>query len=359
MFSPGHFSSLSLEDIPPPLPPSPGDILMALPPPVIPKGGDKASRTIPKVVELSVFDVLNIFRRRWFLSRTALLAHVISAQKAEDGDISWVEFNPPFHSHLVKCAVALVPRLGCPVPMVKQVMFVFILELLNREGHLAFFDLQKGGRKANNAQKEKRRLAQKRSRAAKREREREADKMAHLPTRERSCLGCGRKFNSRKTAKKHKCSDSKVVRTKEAAVEGTSSRLVPPTKPITLAAPIPPRAPIALARPVRSGMKPRPPPAAGPSRPAPPHSTIAPPVTGVLADKHDFTFRPPANATSDHILAQFIDHQTAMTLSKAKAKASSMRLRSHIFSPKEIRAAEIEEHEAEVEVARNQKRRRT
>jgi hypothetical protein len=332
---------------------------MALPPPVIPKGGDKASRTIPKVVELSVFDVLNIFRRRWFLSRTALLAHVISAQKAEDGDISWVEFNPPFHSHLVKCAVALVPRLGCPVPMVKQVMFVFILELLNREGHLAFFDLQKGGRKANNAQKEKRRLARKRSRAAKREREREADKMAHLPTRERSCLGCGRKFNSRKTAKKHKCSDSKVVRTKEAAVEGTSSRLVPPTKPITLAAPIPPRAPIALARPVRSGMKPRPPPAAGPSRPAPPHSTIAPPVTGVLADKHDFTFRPPANATSDHILAQFIDHQTAMTLSKAKAKASSMRLRSHIFSPEEIRAAEIEEHEAEVEVARNQKRRRT
>jgi hypothetical protein len=103
MFSPGHFSSLSLEDIPPPLPPSPGDILMALPPPTKPKGGDKASRTISKVVKLLVFDVLNIFRCWWFLSRTALLAHVISAQKAEDGDISWVEFDPPFHSHLVKC----------------------------------------------------------------------------------------------------------------------------------------------------------------------------------------------------------------------------------------------------------------
>jgi hypothetical protein len=331
---------------------------MALPPPVKPKGGDKASRTLSKVVELSVFDILNIFRRRWFLSRTALLTHVISAQKAEDSNISWVEFDPPFHSHLVKCAVALVPRLGCPVPMVKRVMFVFILELLNQEGHLAFFDLQKGGRKANNAQKEKRRLARKRSRAAKREREREADKMAHLPTCERSCLGCGRKFNSRKTAKKHKCPDSKVVRTKEAAVVGTSSRLVPPTKPIKLAAPIPPRAPIAPARPARPQPR-RPLPAASTFRPAPPHSTVAPPVTGVLADKHIFNFRPPAAIANDPASVQFEDHQVVMALSNAKAKASSMRLRSHIFSPKEIRAAELEEHEAEVEVARIQKRRRT
>jgi hypothetical protein len=48
-----------------------------------------------------------------------------------------------------------------------------------------------------------------------------------------------------------------------------------------------------------------------------------------------------------------------MTHFIAKAKTSSMRLRSHIFSPKEIRAAELEEHEAEVDVARAQKRRRT
>jgi hypothetical protein len=34
-------------------------------------------------------------------------------------------------------------------------MFVYILELLNREASLAFFKLQKGGHKANNAQKEK------------------------------------------------------------------------------------------------------------------------------------------------------------------------------------------------------------
>ncbi|KAF8270738.1 hypothetical protein EI94DRAFT_1698607 [Lactarius quietus] len=86
------------------------------------------------------------------------------SQKAEDGNITWVEFSPPFHAHLVKCAVVLVP---CPVPQVKRVMFVFVLELLNQEGHQIFFKLRKGGRKANHAQKEKWRLAQKRSHAAK------------------------------------------------------------------------------------------------------------------------------------------------------------------------------------------------
>jgi hypothetical protein len=48
-----------------------------------------------------------------------------------------------------------------------------------------------------------------------------------------------------------------------------------------------------------------------------------------------------------------------MAHSNAEAKASSMRLQSHIFSKEEILAAEKEEHEAEVEVARIQKRRRT
>ena len=145
--------------------------------------------------------------------------------------------------------------------MVKKVMFVFILELLNREGHLAFFDLQKGGRKANNAQKEKRRLARKRSRAAKWEREREAAKVAKLPPRERECLTCGRKFQSRKTVKRHKCTrHSKVVCKKEEAAAESSSHPVPPAKPIMLVAPPTPLAP-----------------------PAPSHSNAAPPVTGVLA----------------------------------------------------------------------------
>ena len=153
-------------------PASPQDTIMAVTPSssssgpdqAAVKGGAKPNRSPSGNVDLSVFDVLNIFRRRWFLSRANLLANTISAQKAEDGNISWVEFTPQYHSHLVKCAVALVPH---PVLMVKKVMFVYVLELLNGKGNLAFFDLQAGGRKANNAQKEKRCLARKRSRASK------------------------------------------------------------------------------------------------------------------------------------------------------------------------------------------------
>ncbi|KAF8262960.1 hypothetical protein EI94DRAFT_1808033 [Lactarius quietus] len=222
---------------PPPLPPLP-----PLPPK---KGGALPTgcggpKPIPGDDELLVFDILNTFHRRWFLSWEHLVKHIISAQKAEDGTFSWVEFPPPFHSHLVKCAVVLVPH---PVRTVKRVMFVFLLELLNREGHLAFFELQKGGRKANNAQKEKRRLAWKRSRAAKREQDHEATKVASLPARERICVKCGRKFALRKTAKKHKCSDSKVVHVKEAEGARVELRPVPIAKPSKPASSITPHTP--------------------------------------------------------------------------------------------------------------------
>ncbi|KAH9952390.1 hypothetical protein BGW80DRAFT_1260523 [Lactifluus volemus] len=110
--------------------------------------------------ELSVFDIHNTFRRCWFLSWDHLMANVILAQKAEDGKISWVKFTPPYHAHLVKCAVALVPR---PLQKVKKVMFVYVLETLNREAPKAFFDLTKGPSLAAKAQKEKKHLAQKRN----------------------------------------------------------------------------------------------------------------------------------------------------------------------------------------------------
>jgi hypothetical protein len=80
--------------------------------------------------------------------RTAIL----SAQKAEDRKFFWVEFTPQFYAHLVKYTVALVPH---PLHKVKQVMFVYLLELLNREGPQSFFDLSKGQRMATQAQKEK------------------------------------------------------------------------------------------------------------------------------------------------------------------------------------------------------------
>jgi len=79
----------------PPSPPAPGP-----PPP-------------PSVREMeedgpSVFDVLNVFRRRWFLNRDHLLANILSAQKDDAGHIIWVDFLPPFHTHLVRWALALL-----------------------------------------------------------------------------------------------------------------------------------------------------------------------------------------------------------------------------------------------------------
>jgi hypothetical protein len=81
-----------------------------------------------------------------------LRAQALSAQKAENGKKFWVEFTPQFHTHLVKCAVTLVPQL---IQKVKKVLFIYILELLNEEGHLAFFNLTKGNQWATAAQKEK------------------------------------------------------------------------------------------------------------------------------------------------------------------------------------------------------------
>jgi hypothetical protein len=121
------------------------------------------NRTIPGNSELSIFDILNIFCCCWFLSVDHLRANALSAQKAESRKIFWVEFAPHFHSHLVKCTAALVPH---PLAKVKKVMFVFILELLNQEGHQAFFDLTKGTRIATQAQKEKKHLAWRRTHAA-------------------------------------------------------------------------------------------------------------------------------------------------------------------------------------------------
>jgi hypothetical protein len=141
-----------------------------------PKEKPPPCRALSANDELSVFDIHNIFHRRWFLSSDHVLAKAISAQKDEDGKIFWVEFDPQFHAHLVKCAVALVPR---PIKKVKKVMFGYILEILNREAPKAFFDLTKGPRLATKAQKEKKRLAQKRNRASRREARRAAEEAAN------------------------------------------------------------------------------------------------------------------------------------------------------------------------------------
>jgi hypothetical protein len=114
---------------------------------------------------------------------------------------------PKFHSHLVKCTVALVPH---PLSKVKKVMFVYILELLNQEGHQAFFDLAKGTRIATQAQKEKKHLAWRRTCAVRRE-SRKAAKEAAQGHPHRQCKLCGCKFTMHKAEKQHRYPISKEV----------------------------------------------------------------------------------------------------------------------------------------------------
>src|SRR5487761_1837308 len=96
-----------------------------------PRGGGASVADGP-----SVFEVLNIFRRQWFLNRDHLISKVVSAQKDNRGNVTWVDFNPLFHTSLVRRALTLLPPL-CPVAKGKRVMFVFLLEILTgKEGVL-------------------------------------------------------------------------------------------------------------------------------------------------------------------------------------------------------------------------------
>ena len=118
----------------PPSPPAPPPPPASSPPTSGPGDG----------MEPSIFDVLNVFRSRWFLNRDHLIANVLSAQKAEDGRYTWVDFLPPFHTHLVQRARTLLPPL-CPVAKGKKVLFVFILEILdgNRAQSGSFWEVPK------------------------------------------------------------------------------------------------------------------------------------------------------------------------------------------------------------------------
>src|SRR6266850_613573 len=111
----------------PPAPPRPS------PPAVIPPVPVHTQLVVNDDCELSVFDILNVFWTRWFLNWDHLIANVLSAQKSNEGRYSWVDFQPPFHTHLVQRARALLPPL-CPMAKGKKVMFVFILEVLDGDG---------------------------------------------------------------------------------------------------------------------------------------------------------------------------------------------------------------------------------
>src|SRR5487761_1736182 len=103
-----------------------GDRPMAPPP--------QPDHPLPWVNRTSVFKVLNIFRRQWFLNRDHLISKVLSAQKDSLGNVTWVDFDPIFHTSLIRRALTLLPPLY-PTAKGKRVMFVFLLEVLTgREG---------------------------------------------------------------------------------------------------------------------------------------------------------------------------------------------------------------------------------
>jgi hypothetical protein len=180
-------------------------------------------RTLTGSSELSVFNILNIFHHWWFLSVDHLRANALSAQKAESGKIFWVKFTPQFHSHLVKCAVVLVPH---PLLKVKRVMFVYLLELLNGEGPQAFFNLTKGTRIATQAQKDKKHLAWKRTHTVRWESWKATNKAAQGWSHQQ-CRLCGQKFAMHKAEKWHCCPISKEVSKKSGMEKGKGNADTP------------------------------------------------------------------------------------------------------------------------------------
>jgi hypothetical protein len=81
----------------------------------------------------SIFDILNIFHCRWFLNRDHLIANILFAQKDKHGKISWMDFQPMFHTHLIWHALAPLPPL-CPAALGKHCMFMFVLVVLDGNG---------------------------------------------------------------------------------------------------------------------------------------------------------------------------------------------------------------------------------
>lgn len=197
--------------------------------------------------DLSCFELLNQLREHLFLQREKLVREVLIATKDEKGLFTWVEFSPAFHSHLIKAAfTAIGAALTSPsARMAKKCLFIFILELLNREASLRFFEVQKGKVKDAQASQEKKRLARKRSRAAKRERVRSAQQIGVVPETKKTkgttagCSDCGRKFASRKKFTAHACNqraDGKRATLQESVhklLNSTKSASLPTVSPTT------------------------------------------------------------------------------------------------------------------------------
>ena len=91
--------------------------------------------TQPLSSSASCTDFTHLLRQRLFIARQHLVTNTTMAQKDENGLFTWVEFNPIFHSQLIKRAFSLM---GMPTPtpmrkLLKKAIFEFALELLNQE----------------------------------------------------------------------------------------------------------------------------------------------------------------------------------------------------------------------------------
>ena len=101
---------------------------------------------------------LKTFRACWFLDKDWLVSFIASAQRAKpDAPITWVEFMPKGHTHLVRSALKLVPvSKHLPLAKIKEVMFTFILEVLNAPGSSpGFFNARKAAKPRTRSRKRK------------------------------------------------------------------------------------------------------------------------------------------------------------------------------------------------------------
>ena len=98
-------------------------------PPVLSSQAEQPKRSPPSAEELCI----RTFHSCWHLDKGWLVSFVASAQrKTPTSPISWVEFMPQGHTHLVHSALKLVsPTKALPIAKIKEVMFAFVLEVLN------------------------------------------------------------------------------------------------------------------------------------------------------------------------------------------------------------------------------------
>lgn len=175
-------------------------------------------------VPTEVKSALTALEKNLFVRASELLARVTVAAKDANGQISWVTLEPTYHSVLVKTAIEAVKASGSShcAASVKEALFTFLLVILNGRPQEKFFASKEVESKSNRANRERKRLARKRSRAAKRERDREAkllqrtrgvsdeDKARTKPSGStRTCTKCEKKFASRKKLSRHSCDPAK------------------------------------------------------------------------------------------------------------------------------------------------------